>query len=89
MTMKTTTNAGKNQNFSRKVREEIVEAFQAISFSLNNLSMIHLKSSLSQRELYKLGQCDKTSKEFENTKMSKNFKIVFEILWHRSNKTNS
>ena len=32
MTMKTTTNTSKNQNFSRKVREDKVEAIRTISF---------------------------------------------------------
>ena len=31
--MKTTTNTGKNQKISRKVREESVEAIQTLSFS--------------------------------------------------------
>ena len=46
-------------------------------------------SFLNQRELSKLEYCDKISKVFKNTKISKNFKIVFEILWHQSRKTNS
>ena len=37
MTMETTTNTGKNQKFSRQVREESVEAIQTISFSLKTL----------------------------------------------------
>ena len=41
MTIKTTTNTGKNQKISRKVREDIVKAVKAIRFSLqffvNNL----------------------------------------------------
>ena len=41
MTMKTTTNKGKNHKLSRKVREESVEATSTISFSLKTLSMIH------------------------------------------------
>ena len=49
MTMKTTTNATKNQKFSRKVRE-VVEDIYTISFSLKTLSMIHWTSSQSQWE---------------------------------------
>ena len=41
MTTKTTTNEGKNQKISRKVREEGVEAISTMSFSLKTLSMIH------------------------------------------------
>ena len=37
MTLKTTTKTGKNQNFSRKVREEKVEALLSINFSLTTL----------------------------------------------------
>ena len=41
MTLKTTSNTGKNQKFSRKVREESVETILTISFSLKTLSVIH------------------------------------------------
>ena len=40
MTMKTTTERGKNHKFSRKVPEENVEATQIISSSLKTLFMI-------------------------------------------------
>ena len=40
LTMKTTTEAGKNQNFSRKGPEEYVEAIEILSSSLKTLSMI-------------------------------------------------
>ena len=40
LTMKTTTKTGKNQKFSRKVPEEIVEAIQIINSSLKILSLI-------------------------------------------------
>ena len=39
--MKPTTKTGKNQKFSRKVREENVEAILNISVSLKILSVIH------------------------------------------------
>ena len=41
MIMKTTTNTCKYQKFSRKVREESVEAIETISVSMEILSMIH------------------------------------------------
>ena len=39
--MKTTTNTGKNQKISRKVRQESVEAIYTINFPRKILSVIH------------------------------------------------
>ena len=60
--MKTTTETGKNQKFSRKIPEENVEEFQLISSSLETLSMIRWTSSLNPWGLSAVGWCDKISK---------------------------
>ena len=50
MILRTTTNTGKSQKKSAEMREEKVEAIQAIIFLLKTLSMIQLTFFLSQRE---------------------------------------
>ena len=47
-TMETTTETGKNQKLSRKLREEYVEAIQIISSSLKTLCMIRRNLSLQK-----------------------------------------
>ena len=51
MDMKTTTNACKNQKFTRKKQEEIDWAIETVSFSVKFFSMIHWTLILSKWEL--------------------------------------
>ena len=64
--MKTTTETGKNQKFSRKRPEENVEAIQIVSSSLKTLAMNRWTSSLNQWGLSAVGWCDKISKGSKN-----------------------
>ena len=68
MTTKTITNTDKNQKLIKKLREERFAAIQSKNFSLKNLSLILIMSSLGQWELSILRQSDKTPKGKKITK---------------------
>ena len=77
LTMKTTTETGKNQKFSRKVPEENVEAIQHLSSTLKTLFLIRWTSSLNQWELSAVGWCDKVSKRSKiKIKVRENLKKI-------------
>ena len=54
ITMKITTNTGKNQKFVRKVREKRVEVIQTVDFSLKALLEIRLRSANNKKCNWKI-----------------------------------